>query len=488
MTYHANMISLSGHEVPTWFHDAKFGIFIHWSLSSVPAFAPREKGNIIEILEEEGARQMLANQPYAEWYLNSLRIPGSPVYEHHKATYGLDYDYYGFAEEFNRRLPEWEPDEWAQVFAAAGARYVVPVTKHHDGFLLWPSEHPNPLKPDLHASRDVVGELTDAVRARGMRIGYYYSSLLDWTFTSEPIVDMVGAAVNFPTSPEYAMYAESHWRELIDRYEPSLLWSDIGYPAASRLNALFAYYYNKVTEGVVNDRWAQPHALARWIIERPRVRPLANRLGERMFVKGSTTLVTVHHDYVTPEYATFTDIKKNKWECVRGMGKSFGYNKEEKPEDFIKPDEAVRLLVDIVSKNGNLLLNTGPMPGGKIPDIQLGILKAMGKWLEVNGEAIYGTRPWGRAEGQTAEGPAVRFTSRWNTLYAILLDTPQGGYVTLRDLDVPPGARLTMLGRKKELSWEKAGDGIKVKVGRVARSAAHSFKITPAPPGSPRPR
>ncbi|MFH1149232.1 MAG: alpha-L-fucosidase [Actinomycetota bacterium] len=481
MTYHANMISLSRHEVPSWYHDAKFGIFIHWSLSSVPAFAPRDKGDIIEILKAEGAGAMMANQPYAEWYLNSIRIPGSPAWEHHRATYGPDYDYYDFARDFNDALPEWDPDAWAETFAAAGARYVVPVTKHHDGFLLWPSRHPNPLKPGLHATRDVVGELTDAVRARGMRIGYYYSSLLDWTFTSEPIVDMVGGAVNVPTSRQYAMYSESHWRELIERHEPSLLWSDIGYPAASDLNALFAWYYNKVPEGLVNDRWAQAPPLVRWILERPWVRPRADRIAERMFINGATTLVTVHHDYVTPEYATFPEIRKEKWECVRGMGKSFGYNRVETPEDFLEPDEAVRLLADIVSKNGNLLLNTGPMPGGKIPDVQLRILKAMGKWLGVNGEAIYGTRPWVRAEGETVEGPRVRFTSRWNTLYAILMDTPQGGTVTLRGVDAPDGARVTMLGRKKELSWERSDRGVEVKVGRVAKSAAHTLKITPAP-------
>ncbi len=424
MEYQPTKESVDRHPVPDWYHDAKFGIFIHWTPSCVPAFAPTDKGDIMDILRNEGARAMLANQPYSEWYLNSLRIKGSPAYEYHLKNYGAGFDYYEFARDFNAALDAWDPAGWADLFKQVGARYVVLVTKHHDGFLFWPSKHPNPFRPDLHASRDVVGELTDEVKARGMRMGFYYSSPYDWTFTEKPIVDLATSLARIPDTEEYRKYATSHWYELIDTYDPSVLWSDIGYPSGFNLNELFAYYYNKTPDGVVNERWGQIPKLLSSLLLVPGARQWINWYAKRLWLSGVTSPAGVHYDFVTPEYTTRSEISEEKWECVRGIGKSFGYNKQEVPEDFIGVPELVRLLVDIVSKNGNLLLNVGPKPGGEIPEVQVDRIRGVGAWLEVNGDAVYGTRPWKRAEGRTTDGTEVRFTSKPDTLFAILMKTP----------------------------------------------------------------
>jgi alpha-L-fucosidase len=483
MEYEPRRGSVSHHQVPEWYHDAKLGIFIHWSLSCIPAFAPRRMGDIIEILEKTGPEVLFANSPYAEWYLNGIRIKDSPFYEHHRATYGEGFDYYRFIEEFNAGLRDWDPNGWRDLFKSAGARYVVLVTKHHDGFLLWPSENPNPVMPACHASRDVVGELTASVKAGGMRMGFYYSSPLDWTFTTDPITDFADLLSSGPTDRRYIDYVGAHWHELIDRYEPSILWSDIGYPPGDNVNALFSYFYNRNPDGVVNDRWAQASAFSRWLMRSAVGRPLVNRIGRRMFVGGKTTPpVLTHCDYTTPEYATFSDIREKKWECVRGMGRSFGYNREETPADIISLRELVRLLIDIVSKNGNLLLNVGPMPGGTIPDVQVERLKGLGAWLDVNGDAIFGTRPWLQAEGRALDGTQVRFTRKHDDAFALLMDTPAGRTVTLESLQADPGTTIHLLGREHSLTWRNVGNDLEVELGDpLPDRPAHALRIAPAP-------
>jgi alpha-L-fucosidase len=315
-----------------------------------------------------------------------------------------------------------------------------------------------------------------------MRIGFYYSSLLDWTFTKEPIKDFADLSLVYPKGEEYLAYVRDHWLELIDSYEPSLLWSDIGYPPGYNINELFAYFYNKFPDGVVNDRWSQvPAYLRRWMGNRPG-RWLTDCVGTRMFLKGKTGLSTGHCDYITPEYTTLSQISSTKWECVRGMGLSFGYNRQEKPEDFISFPELVRLLVDIVSKNGNLLLNVGPKPGGEIPDVQRNLLKGLGAWLAVNGEAIYGTRPWKRADGATLEGPEIRFTGKEGSLFAILMDTPPGETVTIKSLEAASGSVVKLLGWDGELIWRQAGSDLLIVLpGPLPDIPAHAFKIIPSP-------
>ena len=482
MEYQPTKESVDKHPVPEWYHDAKFGIFIHWSLSCVPAFAPTDKGDIMDILRNEGSRAMFANQPYSEWYLNSLRIKGSPAYEYHMKTYGPDFDYYEFAKDFNAALDAWNPAGWADLFKQVGARYVVLVTKHHDGFLLWPSEHLNPMKPDLHASRNVVEELTDEVKARGMRMGFYYSSPYDWTFTEKPITDLAMSLARAPVSVEYRQYAASHWYELIDRYDPAVLWSDIGYPGGANVNEIFAHFYNKTPDGVVNERWGQTSRLTRSLVFVPGIRQAIDRYATRLWLEGHTSPPGVHYDFTTPEYTSLSEVSDEKWECVRGIGKSFGYNKQEVPDDFLSVSELVRLLVDIVSKNGNLLLNVGPKPGGDIPEVQVDRIKGVGAWLAVNGDAIYGTRPWTRAEGKTADGAPVRFTSKPGSLFAILMEAPRGQEVTIEALRAGDGMRVELLGRDETLDWVQTGSGVTVRLGRqLPDSPAVCLKMTPEP-------
>jgi alpha-L-fucosidase len=456
---------------PQWFDDAKFGIFIHWSLFSVPAYAPAGKGSIHDIAAEEGVQALLKNSPYAEWYQNSLRIEGSPTQTHHRETYGEDFTYEDFAPAFNRQIESWDPEQWAELFEAAGAQYVVMVTKHHDGFLLWPSEHPNPHRAHYQASRDTVGELTAAVRARGMRMGLYYSGGLDWTFSPFPIADPATYLTNAPQSQAYADYVMAHWDELIDRYKPDVLWNDICFPRKADLRELFATYYERVPEGVVNNRWIQYPPIAA-MAGAPGLRSVVNALGERFSEQPETIPpLPFHCDFVTPEYTVFPEVQALKWETCRGIGQSFGYNQMEDADDYLTADAAIRMLVDVVSKNCNLLLNVGPIANGDLSPEQVACLQGIGDWLAVNGAAIYGTRPWERAEGRTADGIEVRFTTNGDDLFVILLEPPRQGAVEVIGLAAGRETRVWLLGREEQLDWSRRGDNLRIELPKQLPSA-----------------
>ena len=458
MTFQPTSESIRGHIVPDWFHDAKLGIFVHWGLYSVPAWAPLT-GELGKVIAEEGWAKWFAHNPYAEWYMNSMQIEGSPCQQHHVETYGADFAYTDFVPLFNEATSRWNPASWADFFKQIGAQYVVLTTKHHDGFLLWPSEHPNPHREGHTAARDLVGELTDAVRACGMRMGLYYSGGIDWTFNPTVIQDVRDIQAAVPQTADYVEYANNHWRELIARYQPSLMWNDIAYPAAADLNELFAHYYNSVPEGVINDRFSQRFGFSE---------------GE---IGGDQ-----HRDFRTPEYAVLDEITEDKWEATRGIGYSFGYNQNEGPDNYLTVEELVRSFVDIVSKNGNLLLNVGPMADGTIPNLQRERLLGLGQWLAVNGEAIFGTRPWVTAEGRAGDGIAVRFTQRGDSLYAILMDTPPAGWIEIDGLDAVEGSVFTLLGNEAPLAWEQRGESLAVLLPKVLpASPAHALKIAPRP-------
>jgi len=435
--------SLLRHPLPEWFDEAKLGIFVHWGLYSVPAFAP-PTGELGKV----DFSQWFRINPYAEWYLNTMKIKDSPTWEHHVKTYRADFDYLNFADTFNREVRKWQPEQWARVFKEAGARYVVLTTKHHDGFTLWPSRVPNPnRKPDRQGSqRDLVGELAAAVRGQGMRMGLYYSGGLDWSFVDTPVRGFPDLFKTVPQSEEYARYADAHWRELIERFSPDILWNDISYPKKGDLLNIFADYYNKQPDGLINNRFGVEHA-----------------------------------DFTTPEYQTYARITEKKWEACRGLGFSFGYNKAEGPEHVLPADKLVDLLVDIVSKNGNLLLNVGPKPDGTISDLQLDRLRALGGWLAVNGEAIYATKPWVRAAGR-ASGVDVRFTRKGDAVYAILLDRPAPPNVVLES--VWAGERMTVqvLGAPGAVVWKQKGKDIELTLpARLPGDYAYVVKMSPAP-------
>jgi len=177
-----------------------------------------------------------------------------------------------------------------------------------------------------------------------------------------------------PQSEAYGKYADAHMRELIERYHPAVLWNDIDYPKSGHPLQIMAEYYNTVPDGVIDDRFGVKHS-----------------------------------DFISPEYVTLDKISTTKWEECRGLGRSFGYNRAEGEAETIAPADLIYLLVDIVSKNGNLLLDVGPEADGTIPPVQMDRLLALGAWLQMNGDAIYGTHPWKRAAGETAEGIPVPF-------------------------------------------------------------------------------
>lgn len=450
--------SVQSHPVPAWFQNAKLGIFIHWGLYSVPAYAPIA-GELSEVLVNGDWGRWFANNPYAEWYMNSYQIEGSPTQHYHRQNFGANFSYFDFAPKFNAAVREWDPDEWAALFQTIGARYVVLTTKHHDGFLLWPSQQPNPYIANYQAERDLVGELTSAVQARGLQMGLYYSGGLDWTFNKQVIQHIADIPKAVPQMPAYVEYANGHWRELVERYGTVILWNDIAYPAATDLNELFAWFYNKVPGGVVNNRFAQKFEL-----------------------KDGHQVSDNHFDFETPEYTSFSEIRTKKWESCRGIGASFGYNQIEGPEQYQTVEGLVRLLVDIVSKNGNLLLNIGPTAEGKIPELQRERLLGLGEWLRVNGEAIFDTRPWRTAESTTDGGIPVRFTQQGDALYATLLDMPSGRQIEIAGLRAAPATTIHLLGASTPCAWSQSERGLSVHLPeKFAQSPAYAFKITPLP-------
>ena len=455
MNFEPTKTSIRSHKVPDWFHDAKFGIFIHWGLYSVPAFAVKE----LSFTEspKEGEEYYFKNNPYAEWYLNTLRIHESPTQEYHYKEYGEAFSYDDFIPKFNEEIEKWNPQEWAEIFKKAGAKYVVLVTKHHDGFLLWPSKHPNPKKENYKASRNIVGELTTSVKNNGMKMGFYYSSSFDWSFNREPIKDRTSDMTNGVTTLEFTEYVKNHWYELIDEYKPSILWSDIGAPPLLDLFELFAYYYNNFPEGVINDRWDK----------------LYHEDGKLFKMRR-----TFFYDFTTPEYKSYNIVKKKKWESNRGIGNSYGYNKMENERDYLTSNDLIKMFVDIVSKNGNLLLNVGPMPDGTIPELQKQALLGIGQWLKINGEGIYGTRPWERAEGKTSDNIEVRFTHKNEILYIHLLKTPKVRSLKILSLEIPKDSSIMLLNYNDPLIWEQDQEDLIIKIpDNLRESSVYVFKV-----------
>ena len=441
--YEPTIESLDKHPLPQWYAGAKLGIFIHWGLYSVPGWAPLSHPD-----HDFSSADYIKYNPYAEWYLNVLRIPGSPTEAYHREHYGANFGYYDFAPAFNRESRKWNPDKMAAIFRDAGARYVVLTSKHHEGFTLWPSTTPNPspsLKPNqLHTERDIVGDLTTAVQKQGLKMGLYYSGGYDWTFNTGPIeTDKDYEAVK-PQSAAYGKYAFAQIHELIDRYHPAILWNDIDWPKTGNALQVEADYYNAMPDGVIDDRFGIKHS-----------------------------------DFTSPEYEKKDQISEKKWEECRGLGRSFGYNRAEGENETIAPGELIALLVDIVSKNGNLLLDVGPEADGTIPPVQMERLQALGAWLKQNGEAIYDTTPWTKAAGKSAEGDEVRFTKKGDDLYVTILGKPKAQTITITDLHAKNGIAITQLGSNDELSAKVQTDGMRIVLrGTPKGDYAYSFKLS----------
>lgn len=387
----------SGRPVPAWFTDAKFGIFVHWGAYSVPAWA--EPTGELGVVDPD---VWFKRNPYAEWYWNTIRIEGSPAQEHHRTTHGgRPYD--EFLDEWKAEL--FDPADWVELFARAGARYVVPTTKHHDGIALWDAPGTG-IRNTVHRGprRDLIADLAAAVRARDLRFGVYYSGGIDWyAGRRDPVLHEDRMDEGRPHEAAYAAYAHRQVIDLIDRHRPDVLWNDMGWPRAGQadLPELFSYYYATVPEGVVNDRWDNAHA-----------------------------------DYLTSEYeADRANEWGACWENTRGIGFSFGYNQAEGPEHLLDPAAAVRLLVDVVSRGGNLLLNVGPKADGTLPQEQRAVLEGMASWMACHSEAVHATRPLESGCADPHDGvPWVRWTRDERHIYAFVADVPEeaGGRVVLK--------------------------------------------------------
>jgi alpha-L-fucosidase len=425
---------------------------------------------------------MLRDNPYAEWYFNSMQIPGSPTQEHHRETYGDDYPYDNFVDPFNEASAGADLDALAELCRQAGAGYVVLTAKHHEGFTLWRASQKHPKKGWYHARRDLVSELSAAVRAQGMRMGLYYSGGYDWPYNGAVMRRPADAVLAVPKGPDYLEYVTNHVRELIDRYRPSILWNDISWPSGGNLAELFAYFYNSVEEGVINDRWVES-ALPRNPITDGMI-GLAGDLLQAMWrfiPDGRKKLVfsgSKHYDFRTPEYAQFDRISSRKWESTRGVGKSFGANRNEAPRDIVSTTELVQSFCDIVSKNGNLLIGIGPSPDGSIPAEQQVPLRGLGDWMSINREAIVGTRPWTIAESVTSTGDQVRFTQKAGVTYAIIFGRPTGTTVTMVHVDVTDVTEVALLGSEGPVTWSALHNELHVDVSdRLPESPAWVLRI-----------
>jgi alpha-L-fucosidase len=409
--YRADWESLNRRPTPQWFDDAKFGIFIHWGVYSVPAYAdPRSE----------------VGESYAEWYWNHMHNQRSPTWAFHLKHYGANFQYQDFVDQFKAEL--FDPDQWAELFARSGAHYVVLTSKHHEGFCLWPCPASwNWNAVDAGPHRDLAGDLSKAVVARGLKMGFYYS-LYEWynpLYLQEP--DRYVADHMIP-----------QMKDLIERYHPSLLWTDgeWEHPSSFWKSADFlAWLFNESSvrdEIAVNDRW------------------------------GKETRET-DGGFYTSEYARFTKAGvqlggAHKWEECQGMGKSFGYNRSETINDYKPARMLLHLLVDTVSKGGNLLLDIGPTADGRIPVIMQERLSQIGAWLKVNGAAIYGTHPW----RQSSEGN-VYYTSKGDAVYAIV-EAPGGRDVVLTAPRLDSGATVTSLGSRQPLRWQDSGGKIHIQL------------------------
>ena len=375
--------------IPTWFTDAKLGIFIHWGAYSVPAF-----GEPIGELGTIDFKTWFKHNPYAEWYFNTIRIEGSPASAYHAEKFN-NAPYDDFLDQW--RAENFDAEKWAQLFSYAGAQYVVPTSKHHDGIALWDAPgtgNRNTVKRG--PKKDLIGAIAAAVKKTGMHFGVYYSGGLDWGISDLPPQTTEEEVRTWrPNDPAYAMYAYQHFKDLIDKYEPEILFNDIEWPESGKregsysLIELFDYFYKKIPNGVVNDRWGD------------------HRSGGQ----------TVHSDYRTSEYKSSLDVEDSPaWENCRGIGYSFGYNAVETKEHYIEVPALLRHFIDIVSRGGNFLLNVGPTASGEIPEIQEKVLRGLGDWMKVNSEAIYGTRP---IKGLTSSDTSwVRWTSKGNRIFA----------------------------------------------------------------------
>jgi len=445
--------SLRTYQIPSWYEEARFGIFIHWGVYSVPAF-----GN--------------------EWYPRNMYMKGHEAYRHHLEKYG-PHDQFGYKDFIEKFTAEkFDPDQWASLFRRSGAKFVVPVAEHHDGFPMYDCSFTDWNAVKMGPRRDIIAELAEAVRKQWLVFGLSSHRAENWWFYHEgtkfssDVLDPRYAGLYGPAQPRTTQPNEAFlddWLartcELVDKYEPQLVWFDWWIEQSAfepYLRRFAAYYYNKAHAwqrgAVINYKHeAFPAQTAVLDIERGQladIRPLV--------------------------WQNDTSVSKNSW----------GYREG---HDYKHVGDIVRDLVDVVSKNGALLLNIGPRPDGTIPEPEEEILLGVGEWLQVNGEAIYGARPWkvfGEGPTHVPEGSFtdtkrgaftsrdIRFTTRVETqsgklreiLYAAVLEWPENRRVTIKslanDLALLPKAitNVELLGSSSKVAWSRRSSGLVVEL------------------------
>lgn len=459
-TFEPTWESLKTYQTPDWYLDGKFGIFIHWGLYSVPAF-----GN--------------------EWYPRNMYLQGTPEFEHHVKTYGPQnrFGHKDFIPMF--KAERYDPHAWADLFLESGAKFVVPVAEHHDGFAMYDSAFSAWTAAKMGPRRDLVGELAQAVRQRGLVFGVSSHRAEHWFFmnggrefdsdVNDPAyADFYGPAVvtentrngssetwnsrDWTPRPD-AKYLEdwlNRCYELVDKYQPQLFWFDwwieqiIFQPYVQRFAA---YYYNRGAE------WGKGVAI---------------NYKHKTFEEGSAVLDI--------ERGQLKEIRPFFWQNDTSVSKnSWGYVSK---QDYKQAGDIIGDLVDITSKNGALLLNIGPRPDGTIPEPEQAILREIGAWLKINGEAIYGTRPWkvyGEGPTEVPEGyftdtkrqpftsQDIRFTQKGNVLYAIAMARPAGELV-IHSLGKESGLLaelirwVSLLGSPNAISWKQTEDALSIQV------------------------
>jgi alpha-L-fucosidase len=479
----ADWNSLAGYRTPEWFRDAKFGIFIHWGVFSVPAF-----GN--------------------EWYSRNMYVEGTPAFQHQVATYGPQskFGYKDFIPMF--RGQHFNADAWVDLFARAGARYVVPVAEHCDGFAMYDSGITNWDAAKMGPKRDVVGELAEATRKRGLHFGVSSHRAEHWwwydggmKFDSDVrdprFVGLYGPAEPMalpgdddtkepnPSQLERWLPPDKAFRddwlarstELVDKYHPDFMYFDwwIGQPAfRTYLKRFAAYYYNEAArrrQGVVMTYKleAMPANAAVLDVERGKLDNI------RLLPWETDTSVSIH---------------------------SWGYVKD---DEYRTAQSLIDELVDVVSKNGNLLLNVGPEADGTIPEQARSVLLKMGAWLRMNGDAIYGSRPWiVYGEGPTEEKSSaknsglqqftaedIRFTTHNGALYAVALGWPANGTLRVHSLwrGTPylrgPVCSVSLLGSDGTLGFSQKSDGLYIELPKAKPDEiAYVFRIRSAGDGT----
>jgi alpha-L-fucosidase len=427
--------SIISHPTPDWFRDAKFGIYFHWGVYSVPAF-----GN--------------------EWYPRNMYMEGSREFEHHRQDWGPQeqFGYKDFIPLF--RAEKFNAEEWVDLFVKAGAQFIGPVAEHHDGFAMWDSELTDWDVKDMGPRRDITGELAEAARKRGLKFMVSLHHARKWRHfdpafhydAADPRYAGLYGRPHHENDPEPADYLEQ-WlgkaMEVMDKYQPDYVWFDYGWREPtfeSYKRELLAFYYNK------GEEWGKNVVVSYKHDHLP--------LGAGVLDLERGRLDTLYRD----TWITDTSIDRKSWCYI------------EDP-DYKDANTLIDNLVDRVSKNGNTLLNIAPRPDGTIPEEQKELLLAMGEWMRINGEAIYGSRYWYKyGEGPTKfkggsfidnqklvyTSEDIRFTRKDDTLYAILLDWPgeQALIRSLSSLKKENIRSVSLLGNPGDLSWELTDKGL----------------------------